>query len=149
MSGRYSTLCLPRHLNLFSQALLRLLIQRPSRFRSQTQGSSLERRRGKTCVGRRGGRWEGDVPYWAAGVRVPSVLLSASSAEFTTDLVPVLSMTKLADASTSIEGGGSCFADMLMPGESIAFAEFFIPWLVPYEHFIPGTTRPGGFAGED
>jgi hypothetical protein len=29
-----------------------------------------------------------------------SVLVSASSAEFTTDLVPVLSMTKLADAFT-------------------------------------------------
>ncbi|KAJ7816773.1 hypothetical protein B0H14DRAFT_3148512 [Mycena olivaceomarginata] len=141
----------------------------------------------------------GDVPYWAAGVRVLSVLLSASSAEFTTDLVPVLSMTKLADASTSTEGGGSCFADMLMPGESYyrnswradkfeqpndvrwedkkgsvpreeayglkyllgvdgnslsgrylglltsrglvfkstTFAEFFTPWLVPYEPFIP------------
>ncbi|KAF8186581.1 glycosyl transferase family 90-domain-containing protein [Mycena galopus ATCC 62051] len=51
-----------------------------------------------------------DVPF----------LLSASSAEFTTDLVPILSMTKLADAPTSgttTEGGGSCFADVLMPGE--------------------------------
>ncbi|KAJ7669971.1 glycosyl transferase family 90-domain-containing protein [Mycena polygramma] len=46
-----------------------------------------------------------------------SFLASASSAEFTTDLVPVLSMTKLADASTVGEGGGSCFADVLVPGE--------------------------------
>ncbi|KAJ6574546.1 glycosyl transferase family 90-domain-containing protein [Mycena capillaripes] len=46
-----------------------------------------------------------------------SFLLSAASAEFTTDLVPVLSMTKLADASTVAEGGGSCFADVLVPGE--------------------------------
>ncbi|KAJ7915979.1 hypothetical protein B0H13DRAFT_2451727 [Mycena leptocephala] len=47
------------------------------------------------------------------------VLVSASSAEFTTDLVPVLSMTKLADDSTSSagEGGGSCFGDVLVPGE--------------------------------
>ncbi|KAF7369398.1 CAP10 domain-containing protein [Mycena venus] len=51
-----------------------------------------------------------DVPF----------LLSASSAEFTTDLVPVLSMTKLADQSTATTidgGGGSCFADIMMPGE--------------------------------
>ncbi|KAK7051795.1 CAP10 domain-containing protein [Favolaschia claudopus] len=39
-----------------------------------------------------------DVPF----------LLSASSAEFTTDFAPVLSMTKLADASTT-GGGGSSF----------------------------------------
>ncbi|KAJ7836883.1 glycosyl transferase family 90-domain-containing protein [Mycena olivaceomarginata] len=59
-------------------------------------------------------------PSRGTGVaRDVSFLLSASSAEFTTDLVPVLSMTKLADASTSTttEGGGSCFADVLMPGE--------------------------------
>ncbi|KAJ7915986.1 hypothetical protein B0H13DRAFT_1871598 [Mycena leptocephala] len=54
------------------------------------------------------------------GVRVP-FLVSASSAEFTTT---VLSMTKLADASTSLSGGveggggGSCFTDVLVPGES-------------------------------
>ncbi|KAJ7041646.1 glycosyl transferase family 90-domain-containing protein [Mycena alexandri] len=56
-----------------------------------------------------------DVPF----------LLSASSAEFTTDLVPVLSMAKTVDASTTVDataagmggGGGSCFADVLVPGE--------------------------------
>ncbi|KAJ7177030.1 glycosyl transferase family 90-domain-containing protein [Mycena filopes] len=48
-----------------------------------------------------------DVPF----------LLSASSAEFTTDLVPVLSMAKVADPSTTATGGGSCFADVLVPGE--------------------------------
>ncbi|KAJ7906625.1 hypothetical protein B0H13DRAFT_2273986 [Mycena leptocephala] len=36
------------------------------------------------------------------------VLISASSAELTTDLVPVLSMTKLADASVSGGAGGVC-----------------------------------------
>ncbi|KAJ7750804.1 glycosyl transferase family 90-domain-containing protein [Mycena metata] len=46
-----------------------------------------------------------------------SFLLSASSAEFTTDLVPVLSMAKIADPSTGSIGGGSCFADVLVPGE--------------------------------
>ncbi|KAJ7911706.1 hypothetical protein B0H13DRAFT_2660390 [Mycena leptocephala] len=49
----------------------------------------------------------GDVPF----------LVSASSGAFTTDLVPVLSMTKLADACTEA-GGGSCFADMLVPGKT-------------------------------
>ncbi|KAJ7461187.1 glycosyl transferase family 90-domain-containing protein [Mycena latifolia] len=62
---------------------------------------------------------QGGVPF----------LLSASSAEFTTDLVPVLSMAKLADgAGVSSAGGGSaeaaeggrgatCFADIVVPGE--------------------------------
>ncbi|KAJ6574551.1 glycosyl transferase family 90-domain-containing protein [Mycena capillaripes] len=54
---------------------------------------------------------------WARRRMLAVILLSASSAEFTTDLVPVLSMTKLADASTVAEGGGSCFADVLVPGE--------------------------------
>ncbi|KAJ7065465.1 glycosyl transferase family 90-domain-containing protein [Mycena amicta] len=51
-----------------------------------------------------------DVPF----------LLSASSAEFTTDLVPVLSMTKLADGASAAGqpgGGHTCFADIVMPGE--------------------------------
>ncbi|KAJ7915968.1 hypothetical protein B0H13DRAFT_2451717 [Mycena leptocephala] len=49
--------------------------------------------------------------------------IPSSSAEFTPDLVPVLSMTKLGDASTSLSGGdnspegGSCFADVLVTGE--------------------------------
>ncbi|KAJ7829716.1 hypothetical protein B0H13DRAFT_2372400 [Mycena leptocephala] len=122
------------------------------------------------------------------------VLISAS-AEFTTDLVPVLSMTKLADASVSGGAGGVYWrgksngghirgtnyrsfprfrlVDLAAPPEnrakrlfdiffwwnnldldldervqhhrgkwglifkSTAFAEFFTPWLVPYEHFIP------------
>ncbi|KAJ7114648.1 glycosyl transferase family 90-domain-containing protein [Mycena crocata] len=66
-----------------------------------------------------------------------SFLLSASSAEFTTDLVPVLSMTKLADpagvAASGVgigagleaamgmggKGGGehTCFVDIMVPGE--------------------------------
>ncbi|KAJ7911710.1 hypothetical protein B0H13DRAFT_2328091 [Mycena leptocephala] len=64
---------------------------------------------GNVCRPARGVGGMGDVPF----------LVSASSAEFTTDLVPVLSMTKLADASTSLSGGdnsaggGSCFADVL------------------------------------
>ncbi|KAJ7220860.1 glycosyl transferase family 90-domain-containing protein [Mycena pura] len=54
-----------------------------------------------------------DVPF----------ILSASSAEFTTDFVPVLSMTKLADGASGIAAGGApggghtCFADILIPGE--------------------------------
>ncbi|KAF7323672.1 CAP10 domain-containing protein [Mycena kentingensis (nom. inval.)] len=54
-----------------------------------------------------------DVPF----------LLSASSAEFTTDLVPILSMTKLADGASGVAAGGqalgspTCFADIMMPGE--------------------------------
>ncbi|KAJ6525381.1 glycosyl transferase family 90-domain-containing protein [Mycena capillaripes] len=50
------------------------------------------------------------------------LLLSASSAEFTTDLVPVLSMTKLADGASGVaaggapEGGHTCFADIVIPG---------------------------------
>ncbi|KAJ7915991.1 glycosyl transferase family 90-domain-containing protein [Mycena leptocephala] len=69
--------------------------------------------RAGVCRPARGVGGMGDVPF----------LVSASSAEFTTDLVPVLSMTKLADASTSLSGsdnspgGGSCFADVLVPGE--------------------------------
>ncbi|KAJ7906628.1 hypothetical protein B0H13DRAFT_709976 [Mycena leptocephala] len=57
------------------------------------------------------------------GVGDVTFLVSASSAEFTTDLVPVLSMIKLADASTSLSGGdnspggGSCFADVSVPEE--------------------------------
>jgi hypothetical protein len=73
-----------------------------------------------------------------------SVLVSASSAEFTPDLVPMLSMTKLADASTAVSlstlstvfvsvaggvnleggaegGGGICFADVLVPREVRSF----------------------------
>jgi hypothetical protein len=76
---------------------------------------------------------------------LPSVLVSASSTEFTTDLVPVLSMTKLADASTAVSGvslstlstvfisvadgvnleggaeggGGICSADVLVSGRCV------------------------------
>ncbi|KAJ6551005.1 hypothetical protein DFH09DRAFT_1366527 [Mycena vulgaris] len=66
----------------------------------------------------------------AAGVEVMAevpFLLSASSAEFTTGLVPVLSMTKPADGagvgggSTAAEAGGvrgpTCFVDLVVPGE--------------------------------
>ncbi|KAJ7915958.1 glycosyl transferase family 90-domain-containing protein [Mycena leptocephala] len=69
--------------------------------------------RAGVCRPARGVGGMGDVPF----------LVSASSAEFTTDLVPVLSMTKLADASTAVSGGdnspggGSCFADVMVPGE--------------------------------
>ncbi|KAJ7906638.1 hypothetical protein B0H13DRAFT_2505547 [Mycena leptocephala] len=83
------------------------------------------------------GRWDGTgrVPPSSCFARVSaasaafqsgvSVLVSASSAEFTTDLVPVHSMTKLADASVSggargvsgAEGAGSCFMDVLVPEE--------------------------------
>ncbi|KAJ7906631.1 hypothetical protein B0H13DRAFT_2273988 [Mycena leptocephala] len=87
------------------------------------------------------GRWDGTgrVPPSSCFARIQPllfkvavgharrpVLVSASSAEFTTDLVPVLSMTKLADASVSggargvsgAEGGaGSYFTDVLVPEE--------------------------------
>ncbi|KAJ7750797.1 hypothetical protein B0H16DRAFT_1724316 [Mycena metata] len=56
-------------------------------------------------------------------------LLSASSAEFTTDLVPVLSMAKIADPSTASMGGASCFADVVVPGEE--------PW--PFPHNARGS----------
>ncbi|KAJ7906615.1 hypothetical protein B0H13DRAFT_2662711, partial [Mycena leptocephala] len=66
--------------------------------------------RNDVCRPARGVGGVGDVPF----------LVSASSAEFTTDLVPVLSMTKLSDVSTGggAEGGrGSCFVEVLVPGE--------------------------------
>ena len=56
-------------------------------------------------------------------IRFFAVIISASSAEFTTDFVPVLSMTKLADGASGIAAGGApggghtCFADILIPGE--------------------------------
>ncbi|KAJ7434890.1 glycosyl transferase family 90-domain-containing protein [Mycena galericulata] len=70
-----------------------------------------------------GGGGEGGV---GAGADV-SFILSASSAEFTTDLVPVLSMAKIVDVD-SVKGGGvqvqagagaghTCFADVVVPGE--------------------------------
>ncbi|KAJ7480373.1 glycosyl transferase family 90-domain-containing protein [Mycena galericulata] len=76
-----------------------------------------------------GGGGEGGV---GAGADV-SFILSASSAEFTTDLVPVLSMAKIVDVG-SVKGGGvqagqagigggggggghTCFADVVVPGE--------------------------------
>ncbi|KAJ7915964.1 hypothetical protein B0H13DRAFT_2451713 [Mycena leptocephala] len=77
-----------------------------------------------TLLLRAAGLMEGDVSRrWKAEALLSfpgCLLVSASSAAFTTDLVPVLSMTKLADASTGggAEGGrGSCFADVLVPGE--------------------------------
>ncbi|KAJ6628287.1 glycosyl transferase family 90-domain-containing protein [Mycena sp. CBHHK59/15] len=67
------------------------------------------------------------VPLAAAGLPagVPqdvSFLLSASSAEFTTDLYPVLSMAKLF---------GSCFADIVVPGQ-FNYRESW--WAGKFEH---------------
>ncbi|KAJ7915949.1 hypothetical protein B0H13DRAFT_2658540 [Mycena leptocephala] len=100
----------PRFENPFTQALT---LTDPTPF--------LPSRQERGCVGRRGAwaGWGTFLYWWNA-----RLLVSASSAEFTTDLVPVLSMTKLADASTSLSGGveggggGSCFTDVLVPGEA-------------------------------
>ncbi|KAJ7911731.1 hypothetical protein B0H13DRAFT_2271872 [Mycena leptocephala] len=86
--------------------------------------------RARSVWGRRAaGLMEGGVSRrWKAEARLSfpgRLLVSASSGAFTTDLVPVLSMTKLSDASVSVPvsggggaegGGGSCFAEVLVLG---------------------------------
>ncbi|KAF7289046.1 CAP10 domain-containing protein [Mycena chlorophos] len=66
-------------------------------------------------------------------------LLSASSAEFTTDLVPVLSMTKIADGASATVGGHTCFADIRFPGEFYYRQSF---WAGKFEY-------PNNIAWED
>ncbi|KAF7309376.1 CAP10 domain-containing protein [Mycena indigotica] len=76
-------------------------------------------------------------PRGSGGLKDVPFLLSASSAEFTTDFVPVLSMTKLADSASGVasggqpDGGPTCFADIVMPGE-FYYRESW--WAGKFEH---------------
>ncbi|KAJ7829714.1 hypothetical protein B0H13DRAFT_2434921 [Mycena leptocephala] len=58
-----------------------------------------------------------DPTPFALSPRARALLISASSAELTTDLVPVLSMTKLADASVSGGAGGFYYRNSWWAGK--------------------------------
>lgn len=64
--------------------------------------------------------------YCSSDIFTSAVLLSPSSAEFTTDLFPVLSMTKIADTG----GGNTCFADILIPGQ-VRFSSVLYLFIFP------------------